>query len=1176
MASGENHNSSVDPKIPVLKGETLKDLTRYKRAVQAEELGCESKEQRTAPGPKLYRNLLGADNSISVMIEQTDPRDYAVEDGANVLLQFLGTERFAKSGFGELPQAFDTFFGCTRFERKGEEPMAAFCTAMELARRNLEEVDLDTKISSNEPGYHEDEEGDWDSSRLFYIEDEADTFLAREDDDYHQTLVTMRESRLKMNKLRAARELFEGRADGVVDESAAAGGQAAGESPGRGTTKGKDGGKSKDKRCSRCGRMDHNASDRLATGSSRKPAKGKGRGKGRQMRGPDTNYIHMQLEKDYDMMVNLDSDPIVLDRPELEAELAKYGLRPIKVEARQQFKGLDGAQRESKQKWIIPVGTGKKHVLQEYFEIPGDKVGQTSRKDLAEWKANLYVREDGRWADFQELGVHAGELVKLPGGHDELDLFGPDFESHEPEPLFERFRVDEMQLEPGAFLVAETLQEYEPGFQVKECADSRVAEALKTGSKGIFKKSTLERIDMSMKEYSVIFDVLRYNGEAFLWELFAKEARFTRVASKGGHANATPSDSSVGVNIKDPQTHSDFLVLIKTFEPWMVSVASPCAPFSNVQEFQRAQGMGDRVGDLVDEFRPWVDLSAKVLRTQAEGGRIGIGENPLASRPWDEGPIMDLLRWHGERRPLCEMVTLHQCMFGLTDDCGAPIRKVTRMPAPSGSCFPRWLDRTCDQRHERADAVGRGASLSRASAWPDDLGKTLVSAGAHELARRTDLKKLGIGDDATKATCADEGALADFSDAYADDPNFTTVELAARHPTDIVVAIYVKEPKVQTSPPATAPSLGSRPEAFKPDDCEADTVHRDLHREGESFGDRPSDIAAAQWGALRKPNLNLSHPSARALKRRLKSYGVSLKVLDAVLYYDAAKGPIAQRFAEIGEKHNILMRLAPAEAPQLKGRVERAIAFFEDHFQRLNRDVQLTRSAMEGDQRQLAAQSAALFEGGPRRAEQIRAAANRALFELDSNDAVRRATVGRVRQPRGPFVPGLLVFYWRVVKHVKSSRLQGEHGRRGPAIALAAEGHARLRLSYRGAPLLATPEQARHASRGEAEMVENEDLARQLSQWRGGPTLQKGFVDERGPGPDGLGGQRDRRPEKGDGDSDNEGAAGDASATQAPRAEGAPLPPPRRREATPTREKQCYPKYHHYLEMETMCRVLEM
>ncbi|CAK0858741.1 unnamed protein product, partial [Prorocentrum cordatum] len=1209
MASGDSFNSSVDPEFPVLRGETLKDFTRYKRAVQAAELGCESKEQRTALGLTLHPNLLGADNSISVLIElsdaqRADPKDYAVEDGANVL-KFLETERFAKNSFRKLPKAFGAFSDLAHFERKGEEPMAAFCTAMEVARRLLEEVNPDTKISSNELGYHalkrsgldmderdlvmaradetlnfakisatwtmhaddtetgrangedqhngeywvqaddghwherddddgvhactdEDEEGDRDISHLFYLE--ADVFLAGEDDDYHRALVAMRESCIEMSKLRAARGLFEERVDGVVDESAAASGHAGGKSSGKGKGKGKDGGKSKYKRCNRCGRMDHSASECLANGQSGKPAKGKGRGNGsksaprprrhgfwavsalacaapscvdvgHQVRHPNANYIHMQPEKDNDiMMVNLDTDPIVPDRPEfevmissdvvpaplvgsalagrgwldrVEAELTKHCLKPGKVEARQKFRGLGGARRESKQKWVILLGIGKKHTLLEYFEIPGDMVGLTSRGDLAEWKTNLYLREDGRWADFQELGVHGKEL-KLPGGHVGLDLFDSDLESHESEPLFERFRAGEMQLEPGAFLVAETPQEYEPGFQVKGRADSRVAEAPKNGSNGIFKKGALKRIDKWMKNYSIIFDVLRNNQETFLLGLFAKE-------------------------------------------PWIVSVAFQCAPFSNVQEFQRAQGMGDQVGDLIEEFRPLVNFSAKVLRTQAEGGRVGIGENHITSRAWNEEPIMDMLRWRGERPPLYETVALRQCMFALTDDYGMPIRKATRMLVPNGSCSPWWLDRKCDQRHEHADMVGRGALLSRASAWPDDLGKILVSAGTQRLARRTDLKKLGIGDDATKvpdqrtmrtvakefklrkdligvralrqseailvprgavrriyAMCTDKGALADFSDAYADDPHFTTVELAARHSS-------------------------------------------------------PTIVKQTQY---------------------IETY------IAMVLFYDAAKGHFAQRFAEIGEKYTILMRLAPAEAPHLKGRVELAIDFFKDHFQRLNRD---------GDRRQLAAQSAALFEGGPKR--QVRAAANLAFFELDSDNAVRRATVGRVRPPRGPFVPGQLVFYLREVKHKKSKRLQGEHGRRGPAIALAAEGHARLHLSYRGAPVLATPEQVRHASRGEAEMVGNEDLARQPSQWRGGPTLQKGFVDERGPGPDGSGGQRDRRRKKDDGDSDNEGAAGGLRILSSERSIS--------RRKTPLNLER-YPKYHHYLEMDVTCRTLDL
>ncbi|CAK0852939.1 unnamed protein product [Prorocentrum cordatum] len=972
MASTNTYNSAVDPKIPVLKGETLKDFTRYKRAVQAAELGCESKEQKIALEPKLYRNLLGADNSIRVLIEQTGPKDYAVEKGAEVLLKFFEAERFAKSSFRELPKAFDTLFDLTYFERKGVDPDMKV-SSHELGYHTLKQGRLDKdERNLDDDGYwyewddergvyacadDEDEDADWESSHLFYIEDDADAYLA------------------------------------------AAGGKAAGKSSGKGKGKGKDGGKSK--------------------------------------------------------MVSMDSDPIVPDRPELEvmissdvvppslmdsgasiavagrgwldrvdAELAKYGLKPIKLEAHQKFNGLGRTRRESKQKWIIPVGIGKKHVLQ-----------------------------DGHWADFQELGVHGKELVKLPGGHAGFDLFDYDLESYQSEPLFERFRVEEMQPEPDAFLVAEALREFEPGFQVKDHADSWVAEALKNGSKGIFKKGTLKRIDKLMKEYSVILDVLRDSQETFPWELFTKEARFTRVASKGGHANATPSDLSVGVNFNDPQIQSDLLILIKTFEPWMVD-------------------------DLIEEFRPLVDFSAKVLRTQPEGGRIGIGENPLTSRAWNEKPIVELLRWHGDRPPLCEMVTLHRCMFGLTDDYRTPIRKVP------------------DQQ------------TMRTVAKEFRLRKDLIDVRVLRQNEAVPLPRVAVR--RIYAMYTDKDVLADFSHAYADDPNFATVEPATRYPTDTVVAIYVKEPKVKAS--ATS----------------------------------PSDIATAQWGALWKIHLNLSHPSAHALKRRLKSYGVSQKMLDAVDELDCVA------CKELGRPNT-----TRSVNLKLDGRVERAIDSFKDHSQRLNRDVQLTKSDDPSVWTSVIASTCNNHIGrnGFTRAEQIRAATNWAFLELDSDDAVRRATVGRVRPPRGPFVPGQLVFYWREVKHVKSKRLQGEHGWRGPAFVLAAEGHTRLHLSYRGVPVLVAPEQVRHASRGEAEMVENEDLARQLSQWRGGPTLQKGFVDERGPGPDGSGGQHARRCKKDDGDSDNEDATGDAPAAKTPR---------------------CYPKYHHYLEMDTTCRTSKL
>ena len=167
---------------------------------------------------------------------------------------------------------------------------------------------------------------------------------------------------------------------------------------------------------------------------------------------------------------------------------------------------------------------------------------------------------------------------------------------------------------------------------------------------------------------------------------------------------------------------------------------------------------------------------------------------------------------------------------------------------------------------------------------------------------------------------------------------------------------------------------------------------------------------------------------------------------------------------------------------------------------------------MEGDDRRLSANSAALFEDGPRRAEQIRAAANRAFFELDTDDAVRRALVGRVRPPRGPFLPGQLVYYWRNSRtKAFSKRMQVSQGWRGPCIVLAREGNSRLHLSYRGVPVLVTPEQTRHASRDEAELIAHEDLLRELSGLQRGS--QRGFIDERGNAPGDPQNAEERHPE---------------------------------------------------------------
>ena len=137
----------------------------------------------------------------------------------------------------------------------------------------------------------EDDFQDCEDEHAFVVSDDVDEYLASNDKDYAEALVTMKQSRDYMNKVRTARGFFKGKIEGVLDESTAAGGQptgSKGKPKGRGKTNSK--GKSTNK-CDNCGRYDHSTADcPRGSGSSgigkgktapptMRPTKGKKRGR---------------------------------------------------------------------------------------------------------------------------------------------------------------------------------------------------------------------------------------------------------------------------------------------------------------------------------------------------------------------------------------------------------------------------------------------------------------------------------------------------------------------------------------------------------------------------------------------------------------------------------------------------------------------------------------------------------------------------------------------------------------------------------------------------------------------------------------------------------------------------------------------------------------------------------
>ena len=75
-----------------------------------------------------------------------------------------------------------------------------------------------------------------DESDAFLLEDAFDEWMAEEDPSYNESLVTMRQSRDTMNRLRSARGFFKGKIDGVLEESS---GPSMQKGKGKGKTKGK-------------------------------------------------------------------------------------------------------------------------------------------------------------------------------------------------------------------------------------------------------------------------------------------------------------------------------------------------------------------------------------------------------------------------------------------------------------------------------------------------------------------------------------------------------------------------------------------------------------------------------------------------------------------------------------------------------------------------------------------------------------------------------------------------------------------------------------------------------------------------------------------------------------------------------------------------------------------------
>ena len=171
----------------------------------------------------------------------------------------------------------------------------------------------------------------------------------------------------------------------------------------------------------------------------------------------------------------------------------------------------------------------------------------------------------------------------------------------------------------------------------------------------------------------------------------------------------------------------------------------------------------------------------------------------------------------------------------------------------------------------------------------------------------------------------------------------------------------------------------------------------------------------------------------------------------------------------------------------------------------LGQDIRLPASVLAAPD-ELSSHSAAEHDGTFQRHLAIRQVARMAWARLDNSSRVRRAMLSKTRAPRGPWLPGSQVYFWRRAGLSKKKNFKGRVRQDpdrwiGPGVVLAVEGSRAVWISYRAKLMKVAPENVRDATAEEtfAQEFVLEELSEQMMNVQA-PSAQTGFYDLTGQG----------------------------------------------------------------------------
>ena len=214
-----------------------------------------------------------------------------------------------------------------------------------------------------------------------------------------------------------------------------------------------------------------------------------------------------------------------------------------------------------------------------------------------------------------------------------------------------------------------------------------------------------------------------------VFELFCGCALLTRMFQAAGYETCTPLDMNNGWNVFDPKHRRWAEDMLDRENPYLLTVAWPCGPWSPWQRMAKDQEI---VQEKRKKWLPILGWIKKMVRKQQQKGGVTMVENPWPSEAWNTQEIMSPSshQYGRSEEEQFEVLRVDACAFGLRDyDSKLLHKKPTGIGTDSPGIKTMMRGMTCSGDHEHEPLEGnnsRGARTRQAAKWTSRMCRRII------------------------------------------------------------------------------------------------------------------------------------------------------------------------------------------------------------------------------------------------------------------------------------------------------------------------------------------------------------------------------------------------------------------------------------------------------------------